>query len=85
MFAYCKRSKLEVGMAWHEAEVNYLILSVSDLYTCRRGYVYWAAEDNPHKIERASLSDGADVTVLRTANIGEAFGRLIAVIVCSSP
>jgi len=64
-----------------------VILSVSDLYTCtcRRGYVYWTAGGNPHKIERASLSDGADVTVLRTANTGEIFGRLIAVIVCSSP
>ena len=41
----------------------------------RRGYVYWTTEDNPHTIERASLSDGADRTVLRTANTGEAFGR----------
>ena len=37
--------------------------------------MYWTTEDNPHTIERASLSDGADRTVLRTANTGEAFGR----------
>ena len=37
--------------------------------------MYWTTEDNPHTIERASLSDGSDRTVIRTANTGEGFGR----------